>query len=1283
MTTTMTSTKQREMLVKEYTNNKTKKSSSTINFHGEVSNLATSINIKTLRKNVFEKLKSLSTTGIVNFKTYAPLLEQFYEIEGSKKKLLKFQDELGRYTKENNTKGKVKEAKKTNPIVEPTLSTKFLLHVELLVEYNTKNGDLFPTRYKYTVVSGPYDKKGNKIIHLITKDVYPSMKVLLEEFSYQDSIKSIIVLNHRQEFMKYDPVKNTPKKQQLMKKEFVLKNEWLKHSKAIATYAYDHAEDECVDYQLQKFILDPPGGRKQEFIEVIHSPSNIKKYKIEEDGIFIFFANLNSDVERKSGRTVDMIESLCKALHRNMYAYDSDDKMFYNNTSNNENDHYCPIVFYIMNGHFYIINDKTAISSTVNSSKASSKINTTLMESETFEKKQMDVFHIEKYEVEQDYPSGVYLIKETNLDNEALKYMSYYSSVCKVITRENLVVQFKFKNANGEDVVMACDNNMKIYNQINSAELDETKHIKYDNIKRIADYNNIEFVNEGLGSLISKILDKKLNRRAFTQDERSHLIQLYNDVCCECSLKHEKYEIDHIKPLACGGTNEIDNLQILCEACHKKKTVDEQQLGIYKNTCETLSVFNKTVEELVFKTIYMKTWAFVEIENKEVPPTVLYPTKSYHKIDVRKCRKNIMYYSKYEFPVYSVMDIPKPFIGKLQMFQAVNGNKDIDNINMDEVERKYATMTGYPKKSVIQCGFYFINKNDVGFPFRGSGWYIEPLIQYGLDNGLIHEQDITLEFLPSTKLRPNHFQKSINMLTEAFSPEPKLLKMCHNSFIGLMGKTEDVKSNTKFTMSDEEASNLYADCENDVFIRNRELDNGEVMYQCITNKSVVNESTNYCIYAMILQLEAIELHKIETLVLQHDGYILDRNTDAIRYYGNKIDITNYYWDDAKTLPKYQDENSKPLQVERCSHFKRVNHVDVSKFTVNWNIEYDYEGYDGEDWKNCMTVKAKQIAESGKSYFIQGNAGVGKSYFINEIKRNIVKSLLAFSPTNKGARIIGGQTIHSLYYKFRHNKNIFKKLLQNVEYIFIDEVSMMPEIFYQLFNMIKRLFPNMVFLISGDFGQLAPVKDSWSGDYENSPAMNLLCSGNKLVLTKCRRADDKLFKLCQNVKSINMSDFAVIEPTLINLCYTHQTRIKVNTQLMNKYITDLKRQYITIPKDINDNKTQDVKLCVGMPVICNTTNMKLNILNSEQFTVSSIKDDEIHLKGENPVIIKVSDFNKFFYLGFCITIHSCQGATYNTKYTIHDWDMLSHFDECDKLKYVAMSRATDINNIQLC
>ena len=61
--------------------------------------------------------------------------------------------------------------------------------------------------------------------------------------------------------------------------------------------------------------------------------------------------------------------------------------------------------------------------------------------------------------------------------------------------------------------------------------------------------------------------------------------------------------------------------------------------------------------------------------------------------------------------------------------------------------------------------------------------------------------------------------------------------------------------------------------------------------------------------------------------------------------------------------------------------------------------------------------------------------------------------VSLSPTNKGARLISGATIHSIYYKFEKCKKSLFKLLENVHYIIVDEVSTMCHEFYQLFILI--------------------------------------------------------------------------------------------------------------------------------------------------------------------------------------------------------------------------------------
>ena len=210
-------------------------------------------------------------------------------------------------------------------------------------------------------------------------------------------------------------------------------------------------------------------------------------------------------------------------------------------------------------------------------------------------------------------------------------------------------------------------------------------------------------------------------------------------------------------------------------------------------------------------------------------------------------------------------------------------------------------------------------------------------------------------------------------------------------------------------------------------------------------------------------------------------------------YASKVPIEiNEYWDDEKKVPKFQKELAKPLTFEAFGGLCREQEIDLSIFDLKWNIQNDYTG-SAED-------EACRIVDTNNSMHIDGFAGTGKTFLVNNIIRELKqrnKKYLAFSPTTKGARLIGGNTIHSLYYKFKSNRRALFAKMENIEYIFIDEVSMMIRDFYQLFILIKRSFPSIKFIIAGDFGQLPPVNDNWQGDYENSPAMHSLCDGQRI------------------------------------------------------------------------------------------------------------------------------------------------------------------------------------------
>ena len=74
-----------------------------------------------------------------------------------------------------------------------------------------------------------------------------------------------------------------------------------------------------------------------------------------------------------------------------------------------------------------------------------------------------------------------------------------------------------------------------------------------------------------------------------------------------------------------------------------------------------MSPFNCQTKEII-DSLYANSHAFVETLRE---PDEKYYYKMY-KLDINKCRRNCLYHSKYELPVFSVMDEVEEFSGKIE-----------------------------------------------------------------------------------------------------------------------------------------------------------------------------------------------------------------------------------------------------------------------------------------------------------------------------------------------------------------------------------------------------------------------------------------------------------------------------------------------------------------------------------------------------------------------------------------------------------------------------------------
>jgi hypothetical protein len=239
-----------------------------------------------------------------------------------------------------------------------------------------------------------------------------------------------------------------------MRCSYVLRNNWLKYSHGIADYAYHSTDNTCVYYQMTKLLLDPPTGRPTQFV---------RKQRTSEQALFRFFQQyirdhalkgVYEDFTMTTGVSAELLAGLCNEVGRNMYAYDADNKLFHS-VLTHASKNYCPVVFYKMSGHCYLINDKHVIRSVAeNSKKAVTKIISSSLVEERTTTNDVAVQHMESFDVSTaaTLPEGVYLVKQFNIDQEAFEFIKKYQVIPSTKTRKSNIVQLKFQQGLADEL---------------------------------------------------------------------------------------------------------------------------------------------------------------------------------------------------------------------------------------------------------------------------------------------------------------------------------------------------------------------------------------------------------------------------------------------------------------------------------------------------------------------------------------------------------------------------------------------------------------------------------------------------------------------------------------------------------------------------------------------------------------------------------------------------------------------------------------------------------------
>lgn len=395
---------------------------------------------------------------------------------------------------------------------------------------------------------------------------------------------------------------------------------------------------------------------------------------------------------------------------------------------------------------------------------------------------------------------------------------------------------------------------------------------------------------------------------------------------------------------------------------------------------------------------------------------------------------------------------------------------------------------------------------------------------------------------------------------------------------------------------------------------------------------------------------------------------------------------------------------------------------------------------GSETKPTITLTSEQNAAmrvllSGKSVFLTGKAGTGKSYltraFIEESKK-AGKNILVCAPTGIAALNVGGATLHRTFAvpteilnthdECKKEKNL--KIIDKADIILIDEISMCR---IDLFRFVAKTIVSSQdrtgrkkqVVVVGDFFQLPPVlKYEEKKDFQKIYGKKLYAFESllwqemgfmKVELSEVVRQKDPDFMTALNKIREGISDFSIFpaftedDLEAITICGRNDEADQINRQQLSRLTK--KRIYEARCYGLNDAPTaQSLELGEGARVImlandehgrwANGTlavvtallkdRIMIKVAEGNEYEVEyytwETKEYELRKRSDGSYVIETYVTGSFSQipvkLAYAITIHRSQGQTYD-KVNIHPEGIFA-----EGQLYVALSRGRSLKGIRI-
>ena len=429
--------------------------------------------------------------------------------------------------------------------------------------------------------------------------------------------------------------------------------------------------------------------------------------------------------------------------------------------------------------------------------------------------------------------------------------------------------------------------------------------------------------------------------------------------------------------------------------------------------------------------------------------------------------------------------------------------------------------------------------------------------------------------------------------------------------------------------------------------------------------------------------------------------------------------------------KIENGGEKPIEIDDkwSDAPSEVGQYPVLKFRRTWrrrnNLDYAW------DKDTEIPTMIDRVNKYGGMLF-EGEAGTGKTEIIKGIdkiceenreklelmkeelkdsddKESIIKEwrkthpcfIRKLAPTNKACNNIGGKTLHrGLGLKVFDNKEEDEeiededtdttdrvarlvKILEDKppDYMTVDEISMISGEGWSVLNYIKQRIPDIKFLLFGDITrQLAPVGEE-KRKFGNSICIKELVNYNRTLLKYNFRRGGDSNELWDDW-SLHPNRFKIDDKPLTerNISFTNKTRKRVIDLIQENHPDPVMWLDCEVGEDKDNTGCNNrLMLAYDTPLIACKSNKDREIAKNEIWRVDDFEGENIILKFKDRTeSFTKAEICKEWLSAYCITIHKCQGDTYDDEYTIWDWKIISRDRSYDgrRLRYVAQSRSTN-------